>query len=267
MREDIDKLLVERERYGSERGFYRASLKDDLHGDNYRTKASMKPDHRSTLKNRRKELNENLSPLYRFLESSCGRKWNDVYSEVRKVARPDSAVRFHVFQHLDQYVEKAVIMVDGKPCDTTCHGGRYYEITYGFWVHPETGILHKAKRDVKSRTGGKGWGYRADIKVNRIRNTVTYTYDGATAVFYFKKNPRDPRYADNLAVLRDDYSIPSRVRETAIEKLGFDYCYKVDGECERRHVPSTPHLIKPKAGIELTDLKFGGQSMYRKRSA
>jgi hypothetical protein len=44
---------------------------------------------------------ENLAPLRRFLASRVGRRWDDVYSEVRAAIRADSAAQLHVLQHLN----------------------------------------------------------------------------------------------------------------------------------------------------------------------
>jgi hypothetical protein len=47
----------------------------------------------------RKELNENLNPLWRFLKKNCGRPWSEVYSEMREVCDARSAIGYHIFQH------------------------------------------------------------------------------------------------------------------------------------------------------------------------
>src|ERR1700736_4653085 len=52
----------------------------------------------------RKELNENLAPLRRYLERQVGRPWNKVYSEIARHLRVDSAVQQHVREHLRDFV-------------------------------------------------------------------------------------------------------------------------------------------------------------------
>lgn len=97
MRPDFAKILVERPRRGGtndRKG--RAVPIDDLP-----QKESMRKPHRD-----RKELNENLSPLYRFLEKSVGRKWDDVYSEITENLNPNNAVQYHILQHLKWYVDE-----------------------------------------------------------------------------------------------------------------------------------------------------------------
>lgn len=61
-----------------------------------------------------KELNENLNPLSHFLDSRVGRKWNDVYSEIRERVNANSAVQYHIIQHLDDMVEKHARFEGGK---------------------------------------------------------------------------------------------------------------------------------------------------------
>lgn len=97
MRPDFAKILVERPRIGGHNNRKgRAVPIDDLP-----QKESMRKAHRD-----RKELNENLSPLYRFLEKSVGRKWDDVYSEITENLNPSNAVQYHILQHLKWYVDE-----------------------------------------------------------------------------------------------------------------------------------------------------------------
>jgi hypothetical protein len=51
-----------------------------------------------------KELNENLSPLRRYLEREVGRAWNKVYSEIATHLRADNTVQQHVRDHLHNFV-------------------------------------------------------------------------------------------------------------------------------------------------------------------
>ena len=47
-----------------------------------------------------KELNENLAPLYRFVQSQVGRPWNKIYSEIREFTNSNNTVQQHVLDHL-----------------------------------------------------------------------------------------------------------------------------------------------------------------------
>lgn len=137
MRRDMPKVLVERPRKGGKGSRVRRYRADD----NHPLREGIK-----TRWTQRKELNENLRPLVRFLRSRCGRPWNKVYSEIREYLNPNSAVQMHILQHLFQYVYVNVRMIDNVPhsCEYTagwkpiyCWGGR----SNYFYVHPETCLL------------------------------------------------------------------------------------------------------------------------------
>jgi hypothetical protein len=89
---------------------------------------------------RTKWLSENLNPLERLLERRVGRKWDRVYSEIREHVRFDDPIQLHVLQHLWQYVERHVVMIEGVPHEAT---SRWPLSGYGrsFYVCPRTGIL------------------------------------------------------------------------------------------------------------------------------
>lgn len=57
-----------------------------------------------------KELNENLAPLLRFLESRVGKPWDDVYSEICENIRVTNAVQDHIRVHVKQFVETSTSM-------------------------------------------------------------------------------------------------------------------------------------------------------------
>jgi hypothetical protein len=73
----------------------------------------------------RPSFSENLNPLYRFLEAQTGRPWDQVYAEIRSQVNADTAVQFHILQHLyDRIVVKVWREQDGT-----------------LWHHPEWGAL------------------------------------------------------------------------------------------------------------------------------
>jgi hypothetical protein len=107
MRKDIAKVLVTTPRVGSwmknEEVLYRRRerITEDYDGPG---RTSMRPQNPRGGYTERKQLNEYLNPLYRFLEKRVGRNWDRVYSEIRQHNRPGSAVGEHIFQHLRDYV-------------------------------------------------------------------------------------------------------------------------------------------------------------------
>lgn len=98
MRDDMARVIVERPRipaFNSRKGRRRAL--DDLPAQEGMRRSQ-------ALRGDRKELNENLRPLRRYLESQVGRPWNKVYSEIAAHLRVDSAVQQHVCDHLRDFV-------------------------------------------------------------------------------------------------------------------------------------------------------------------
>ncbi len=137
MREDMYKVIVERPRKGgrsdsSEARIYRAS-------ENVSSKIGIKKGLRH-----RKWLNENLSPLKRWLQAQVNRPWDQVYSELTANIDRRNTVQAHIYAHLDQFVERQTWMADGK---VIALGGwpklfRPIEQSYAkLYVHPTSGIL------------------------------------------------------------------------------------------------------------------------------
>jgi hypothetical protein len=88
-----------------------------------------------------KQLNENLAPLLRFLDSRTGRRWDDVYSEICENIRPDNTVQQHVLDHVKQYVNTKVRRnEDGELWDYDGRPGPLGNWSR-FYVDPDTGML------------------------------------------------------------------------------------------------------------------------------
>lgn len=109
MRSDIKYLLCERERVGSSHPSLKWAkrLNPDCDYEDYDSGPCRASSARNWQKGNgldHKTLNENLNPLYRFLKTSVGRPWNDVYSEIRAQIDPRRANGFHVLQHVGWYV-------------------------------------------------------------------------------------------------------------------------------------------------------------------
>ena len=97
-------------------------------------------------------LNENLSPLERWLERQVGRPWRLVYSEVSEHLSPKNAVKKHVRDHLRDFVMTRVTDVDGVLYGTGRSGFRpllsYYGSRPVLYVCPRTGLLREGPRAV-----------------------------------------------------------------------------------------------------------------------
>jgi hypothetical protein len=137
MRSDMPKLLVERPRGGRRIRHQRVNLRGVRDFDELPKRVSIARDNPRT-----KWLSENLNPLERLLERRVGRKWDRVYSEIREHVRFDDPIQLHVLQHLWQFVERHVVMIEGVPHAAT---SRWPLSGYGrsFYVCPRTGILRR----------------------------------------------------------------------------------------------------------------------------
>src|SRR5262249_20977740 len=98
------------------------------------------------LRGDRKELNENLQPLRRYLERQVGRPWRKVYAEIAKNLQVDSTVQQHVRDHLRDFV--AV-----KPSRVNSWRSRATPWWQSFYVDPASGLLCRTDRlpEVKAR--------------------------------------------------------------------------------------------------------------------
>jgi hypothetical protein len=62
-----------------------------------------------------KEHGEHLKPLIRWLRKNVGRCWNDVFSELCDQLDRRSTVQRHVLFHVDGYVIRHVLIINGVP--------------------------------------------------------------------------------------------------------------------------------------------------------
>jgi hypothetical protein len=126
MREDMAQVIVERPRIKpfSTRKGRKAPLENLLSREGMRRAQALRGD--------RKQLNENLAPLRRYLESQVGRPWNKVYAEITARLRVDCAVQQHVRDHLQDFVAVKPRLVNGPG------SGIWWQKLY---VDPVTGLL------------------------------------------------------------------------------------------------------------------------------
>lgn len=128
MRSDMYKVIVERPRHGSWRSnaTVGACRREERPRDPDAMEALMASAPMMPRDDGRKYLNENLSPLRRFLLGNVGRRWEDVYSDLRAHLSPRNAVQMHVCEHLEEFVSLHV-RIDGRkvyPMTTRWNGDR-----------------------------------------------------------------------------------------------------------------------------------------------
>ncbi len=137
MRNDMSKIIVERPRRG---------------GNNFRKGRAMGEDQLPSHEGMRapymrnyqnKELNEYLSPLWRFLQSRVGHPWNEVWSEISANIRSDNAVQQHVRDHVKMWVCTATRLDEQGEIELLdrAYGRQLDSTSTEFYVHPVDGLL------------------------------------------------------------------------------------------------------------------------------
>lgn len=165
MREDMDKVIVERSR-----GFRGSRMLPD-------PEASPRQEgmrRRHVLAGNPKALNENLAPLRRYLESQVGRPWDKVWSDICENLRPTSTVQQHVRDHVFDFVAHPVIDRQGR----LYRVGRYGYLQpladshVRLYVDPRTGILRRNKQLRTRRQRRMDREVTAALAVRRRRRDV-----------------------------------------------------------------------------------------------
>jgi hypothetical protein len=148
MRKDMSKVLVTTARIGHSlknddvRSFRREKLTEESEP---LSKLGMKPKLKKW--SERKQLNEYLNPLIRFLKTNCGRPWNLVYSEIKKANPNGSAVTEHIYQHLFDFVE---LRPSYEGHDICSEEGQKLYPPYNYYVNA-AGILLEANQSRDKR--------------------------------------------------------------------------------------------------------------------
>ena len=144
MRPDFHKVLCERPRHKP----YNANKrhrKDNLDYEDMPTKENMKINHIRGWGG--KELTDHIAPLYRYLNDQVGRKWDDVYSEIRKtiVGKNPNAVKGHILQHIFDFrgVELHSYAFEGKRYRKTSYAYGRSELANKELYIDDDGILCK----------------------------------------------------------------------------------------------------------------------------
>lgn len=183
MRQDMAKVIVTRARLGG--GMTRKGRVDEF--ENTPAIESMTRKHKAAYNN--KQLNEYLSPLYRYLDKQVGRPWNDVYSEIRSQIKTGHTVQEHVLIHVKERIyENTFIEGDKIYC---LRWGSKIELHSGALYVDDCGILRKNKvsaRKVKTNHSSKNY-FIVDGVIYFKTSGIWYKAD----IFYYR-----------LILIRDD---------------------------------------------------------------
>lgn len=155
MRSDFNKLLVERERihhadhyhhYRNVKGPKGAWDDDEVGG---RESMRVRYNHGYD----RKHFNENLNPLWGWLRSCLGKKWDKCYSELCKTFDKRGVINAHILEHLWHEVEKntfvnedgRVMFIDGSY--SSSNGQKpIKECRKDYYICPKDGTLKKTNK-------------------------------------------------------------------------------------------------------------------------
>lgn len=154
MRSDMSKVITECYRLGGcDYKYNRRGKKHwDVENDDAPARESMRKWARVLQVD--KEFGENLNPLYRFIASKVGEKWDDVYSEICKTLNPNNQVQNHILQHLYDVLEKDTYVGDDGhpyvhgyrgPDRVDVHRGYYGLRRNNLYVCPKDGTIKKTK--------------------------------------------------------------------------------------------------------------------------
>jgi hypothetical protein len=140
------KVIVERPRRGGSRA---RSRPDPVDPEDSPRQEGLRKRHTG-----RKWLNENLRPLERYLDAQVGRPWDKVHSEICAGIDRRNTVQQHIHQHLDDFVARKVIAIDGVLHEDVGRGRRHPLETYWasrFFVDPGSGLLRRNRLRDKAR--------------------------------------------------------------------------------------------------------------------
>lgn len=185
MREDMDKVIVERPRFGSrapsrKKGYRKYCQKAGV--ENLPRREPLP----GRWHGRERMLNEHLGPMRRFLRSRVGRPWNKIHQELCEHVSFNNAVQMHVLTHVFDYVSRLVE-----------YRGRDVVRTDNWWFG---GVLRPGQMYVCPRTGilkvVKPRPQPAPRRIHDGRLTQYHLCDGVWWELRLRKRPESP--ADSL---------------------------------------------------------------------
>lgn len=152
MRDDYDKLICERPRMGT-RMSYKNVRRSTIPKDDDYSNLSNKESMRRPYGYERKQFNDYLNPLYRWMDKQVGRPWDKVQSDLHQMLDSRKTTDQHVWDHVKTHVEERVIKENGKYMSLNVYSGEYLPLWSGelfVWK----GILRKNKTVAKKRYKG-----------------------------------------------------------------------------------------------------------------
>jgi hypothetical protein len=158
MRPDMGKVVCEHPRcgggYKQPKGYYKKL--NHIPADEHPKRESIRKKWLSGYSG--KDFTDVLGPLRGYVHSVIGKHFDKVYSEIKKALPGDNMSVRHVIGHLWQFLERKVIIVDGKPCHSEMNyryrrvdGFEYVPIEYSnfgpiAYVDPRDGVIKRAPK-------------------------------------------------------------------------------------------------------------------------
>lgn len=224
MRKDFGKVVIERPRRGSRtarsaKARNYGTIWQDEEGYEYEGLTRLPVSRKQEGYNNKlgsKSFSDLLGPLTKYMESSCGRLWDDVYSEIaRTLGRSGSEGIRHIKDtHIDVEVN-TYRGVDNEVWAQSDHGVYKISDSYRipqFYVEPETGILRKAPLR-------KNFVWRERIDPNVIHLTADSDYRRIAGVWYYMEYGEE---SSPLKAYTDKIAEPAtKYRPTVFELVDF----------------------------------------------
>jgi hypothetical protein len=142
MRSDMDKVIIERPRYGSARRNAKTSLRVRLNQDleELDLGPNWQPSSVTRYGQNGKGLTDLLGPLKRFLRKQVGRPWWKVDQEIRAAIDSRTVSGRHLLDHLSDFVWVRTVLLEGKICNVYCPSNSRF-FSGELYVDPRTGLL------------------------------------------------------------------------------------------------------------------------------
>jgi len=162
MRGDMPKVIVQRARRGARWRRKGRPLRDD---DLSLSEVAVKK--QDQVRGKTKNLNENLAPLKRYLDSQVGRPWDKVWSEVCANLKPSNTVQQHVRDHVPDFVAIKTSLKDGEVWVHDRYSLKPVKESFTkLYVDPKSGLLRRNKHF----TGWKKWKQRRRAEEVKARD-------------------------------------------------------------------------------------------------
>jgi len=246
----MKKVVVERPRWGSRvrNQKFGARLRY-IEGHDYEEQPKKTKGFESYHDGWGKEFTDVLNPLKRFLRSNVGRPWDKVYSELSAGLDKRKTTGRHIFQHVEQMVEReCYVGDDGKVRYSRYRGyifgGDNDQQVRGYYVHPRTGLLCEGRR--QSRRERKRELMLAQGEVTRLYLDKDVGYQKHEGIWYRVKWARIVvGFKDPVPELQDIF-----LKRRAQLNWGVNWIATEKQQCNRYELKEVQRLLESGKGRE-----------------